>query len=38
MDNEEYRECIGELLEMIDDNKILKRIFVFVHRLFIRYC
>ncbi|ODR36271.1 hypothetical protein [Eisenbergiella tayi] len=34
--NEEYRECIGRLLSMISDNRLLKRIYCFVNSLFVK--
>lgn len=35
MSNEEYIHCIVEMLMRIDDNLILKKIFEYVHRIFI---
>lgn len=36
MKNEEYRECIIEMVNKITDLKMLKRIFLIVHCIFIR--
>lgn len=35
MKNEEYIQCIIEMLKNINDNKILKKIFEYVQRLFL---
>lgn len=36
MDNEEYKKYIIEMIQHIDDNQHLKRIFNYVHKYFIR--
>lgn len=36
MNNEEYRKLIYKMIENIDDRKDLKRIFVYIHKFFIR--
>lgn len=36
MGNEEYKKYIIEMIQNINDNKHLERIFNYVHKLFIR--
>lgn len=36
MNNEEYRKLIYKMIESIEDRKILKRIFFYIHKFFIR--
>lgn len=36
MNDEEYRECIIEMVNKITDAKMLRRIFLIVHSIFIR--
>ncbi len=36
MENEKYKKYIIEMVLKIDDNKYLKRIYNYVHKLFIR--
>ena len=36
MNNEEYKKYIIEMIQRIDDNQHLKRIFNYVHKYFIR--
>lgn len=34
--NEEYRRCIVEIVNRVEDNGILKKIFTVAHHLFVR--
>lgn len=36
MSKEEYRECIIKMINEISDEKQLKRIFLFLHGMFVR--
>ena len=36
MSNNEYKRCIVAMLEQIDNNEFLKRIFDYVHKYFIK--
>lgn len=36
MSNEKYRKYIVDMLDHIEDNKVLERIYTFVHRFFIK--
>ena len=35
MSNEKYRKYIAEMIEQIEDNRVLKQIYAIVHRFFI---